>query len=79
MATENERERVLVFVKKDNTAVSSGNLTTKSGEELLDRLEDLLDADPDEEESGNDHINYQKEIKVIEAELEHRRKYGASK
>lgn len=77
--TEKEREKVIVSVKKDNTAVNSGNLTAKSDEELIDRLENLLDADPDEEESDSDHINYRKEIMVIEAELEYRRKYGASK
>jgi ABC-type Zn uptake system ZnuABC Zn-binding protein ZnuA len=59
--------------------VSSGDLTTLTDEQLHDRLEELLDADPNEEESGDDFINCQKEIKVIEAELEHRRQYGTSR
>lgn len=56
-----------------------GNLTEKADKELFDRLEDLLDADPEQEDSEDDFINCQKEIKVIESELEYRRKYGASK
>lgn len=59
--------------------ISSRDLTTITEEQLLERLEELYDAVPEEEESENDFIRHQKEIKVIEAELEYRRKYGAPK
>jgi hypothetical protein len=56
-----------------------GNLTETADKELFERLEGLLDADPEEEDSEGDFINCQKEIKVIENELNYRRQYGASK
>jgi hypothetical protein len=58
---------------------ATGDLTVMTDKQLIDRLEGLHDAVPEEEESANDFLNHQKEIKIIEAELEYRRKYGTSK
>lgn len=47
----------------------SGNLAGIPKEQLLARLEELLDADPDEEDSDEAFTNCQNEISAIEAEL----------
>lgn len=72
-----ERQKQPIPGTDDKSA--SEDLTAITDKQLDDRLEGLHDAVPEEEESANDFLNHQKEIKVIEAELEYRRKYGTSK
>lgn len=58
---------------------SSRDLTTMTDNQLHERLEELFDADPEEEDSSNDFLIIRREIKVIEKELEYRRLYGTPK
>lgn len=66
------------FTFRDGIDSGSRDLTKLSTEELESRLEELSDADP-EEESEDDFRNCQKEIILIERELEFRKRYGAQK
>lgn len=72
MSTENERGPISEVVGGDILIANShysGNLTEMSDETLKNRLADLLDADPDDEDSDEAFTNCQIEISAIEAEL----------
>lgn len=55
------------------------DLTKMTDDQLIDMLDNLFNANPDEEDLEGDFRNHQKRIKVIETEQEWRRNYGAPK
>jgi 5-methylthioribose kinase len=77
--TEKKKRFLLGIADMEVITVGSKDLTIMTNDQLCDRLEELLNADPKEEDSNNDFLIIQNEIKVIENELEYRRLYGASK
>ena len=82
MSAENKRGPISEVVGGDILIVNSsysGKLTDMSDEALKGRLAELLDADPEDEDSDEAFMNCQNEITAIEAELQWRHGRGISK